>query len=331
MNSVLSPNTQAILLLTAHLSTGKIREQLPLVTPAKYRRLAHLLFQNGLEPADFLGKRKSEVLGICSEIITENDAEQILSRGLQLSLALDYWAARSIWVTSRADQHYPKRLRTKFGNNAPAVVYGVGPISILDTGGLAIAGSRNVDDKGAVATSEIGSLAAEYGITIVSGGARGVDQTAMLSTLDAGGQVVGVLADSLASKSLDKNYRNALRDRRLVMISTNDPNSRFLAWQAMDRNKYIYAFADAGLVIATDYRKGGTWAGAVEQLEKLKFVPVYARSDGHNSKGLSALISKGAVEWPEPRSPIDFRKIFEPETPHLDAESIQQLSLPFND
>jgi DNA processing protein len=84
-------------------------------------------------------------------------------------------------------------------------------------------------------------------------------------------------------------------------------------------------------VIATDYRKSGTWAGAVEQLDKLKFVPVYARSDGHNSKGLSALISKGAVEWPEPRSPIDFRKIFEPETPHLDAESIHQLSLPFND
>lgn len=44
----------------------------------------------------------------------------------------------------------------------------------------------------------------------------------------------------------------------------------------MQRNKLIYALADASLVVSSDLNKGGTWAGAVEQLDKLKFVPVYA-------------------------------------------------------
>ena len=36
----------------------------------------------------------------------------------------------------------------------------------------------------------------------------------------------------------------------------------------MQRNKLIYALADAALVVNSDYEKGGTWAGAVEQLER---------------------------------------------------------------
>ena len=56
----------------------------------------------------------------------------------------------------------------------------------------------------------------------------------------------------------------------------------------MQRNKLIYALADAALVVSSDYEKGGTWAGAVEQLEKLQFVPVYIRSNGEIGKGLEA-------------------------------------------
>ena len=71
----------------------------------------------------------------------------------------------------------------------------------------------------------------------------------------------------------------------------------------MQRNKLIYALADAALVINSDYEKGGTWAGAVEQLEKLRLAPVYARSHGETGKGLEALRRKGALPWPNPETP----------------------------
>ena len=53
----------------------------------------------------------------------------------------------------------------------------------------------------------------------------------------------------------------------------------------------------------SDYEKGGTWTGAVEQLEKLRLVPVYVRSNGKTGKGLEALRRKGALPWPNPDTP----------------------------
>gem|GEM_PF-6237567 len=77
--------------------------------------------------------------------------------------------------------------------------------------------------------------------------------------------------------------------------------------------------------------KGGTWAGAVEQLEKLKFAPLYARSPERKSKGLSRLINKGAFKWPEPRDPIGIREIFDPESNSSTEETVRQLTLPMDD
>jgi predicted Rossmann fold nucleotide-binding protein DprA/Smf involved in DNA uptake len=71
----------------------------------------------------------------------------------------------------------------------------------------------------------------------------------------------------------------------------------------MRRNKLIYALADAALVVSSDYEKGGTWAGAVEQLEKLRLIPLYVRSIGETGDGLRALRRKGALPWPNPSDP----------------------------
>ena len=91
-------------------------------------------------------------------------------------------------------------------------------------------------------------------------------------------------------------------DGQLVLISPYDPSAGFNVGHAMQRNKLIYALADAALVVSSDYEKGGTWAGAVEQLEKLRLVPVYVRSNGETGKGLEALRRKGALPWPNPET-----------------------------
>jgi len=83
----------------------------------------------------------------------------------------------------------------------------------------------------------------------------------------------------------------------------------------MQRNKLIYALADASLVVSSDKNKGGTWAGATEQLDKLKFVPVYVRSTGEPSTGLDALRVKGALPWPNPQDSDAFEAVFDVSTP----------------
>jgi hypothetical protein len=68
-------------------------------------------------------------------------------------------------------------------------------------------------------------------------------------------------------------------------------------------------------VVSSDLNKGGTWTGAIEQLDKLKLVPVYVRSTGDSSAGLDALRKKGALAWPNPRDVDSFEAVFNAAVP----------------
>ncbi len=303
MSMSLSPNTQAILLLMAPLIAGRDEPSSDLLTPGEYKRLARFLRDQQRQPADLLAPDARELLGECKQLIDSDRLKSLLARGFLLSQAIERWQTRAIWVVSRADAVYPRRLKTRLKDDAPPVLYGCGDATILDTGGLAVVGSRHVDDALVEYTEGIGRLTAKARRTLVSGGARGIDQAAMRGALEAGGKVAGVLADSLERAALNREHRNLLMDGQLVLISPYDPSAGFNVGHAMQRNKLIYALADAALVVSSDYEKGGTWAGAVEQLEKLQLVPVYVRSNGETGKGLEALRRKGALPWPNPETP----------------------------
>lgn len=242
----------------------------------------------------------------------------LLARGFQLAQAVQAWQSKAMWVVSRADAAYPRRLKVRLKEDAPAILYGCGDPSLLNEGGLAVVGSRKVDDALLEYTARVGRLAARADVPIVSGGARGVDQAAMKGVVDAKGRCVGVLSDSLEKAALRRDNREALANGRLVLVSSYDPKAGFNVGHAMGRNKYIYALADAALVVNTDLDKGGTWAGAVEQLEKLRFVSVFVRDDDPDNKGLRALKAKGALRWPEPEDVASLQAIFhqEPENTH---------------
>ncbi|MBF0096489.1 MAG: DNA-protecting protein DprA [Magnetococcales bacterium] len=310
MTPTLSPNTQAILLLTAPLITGRGTASSDLLSPGEYKRLARHLREIQHQPADLVLPDAAEILRACQPVIDENRLKRLLERGFLLSQVFERWQARAIWVVSRADADYPRRLKARLREDAPAVIYGCGNNSLLDSGGLAVVGSRHVDDSLIDYTMAVGQLAARSGRTLVSGGAKGIDQAAMRGALETGGKVCGVLADSLEKTTMNREHRNLLLDGQLVLISPYDPCAGFNVGNAMQRNKLIYAFADACLVVHSDINKGGTWTGAVEQLDKFRFAPVYIRSTGEPSIGLDALLKKGALAWPNPNNEESFKAVF---------------------
>lgn len=324
MSAALSANTQAILLLTAPLISGRSDVSPDLLTPGEYKRFARHLHQLGREPADLLSVTADDIVRESSTVIESARIERLLGRGFALSQAIERWQSRAIWVVSRADSDYPQRLRERLKDDRPAIIYGCGERSILDSGGLAVVGSRAVDEALVEYTEAVGLLAARARRTLVSGGARGIDQAAMRGALAAGGQVTGVLADSLEKTAMNREHRAMLMDGQLVLISPYDPGAGFNVGNAMQRNKLIYAFADAALVVNADFEKGGTWAGAVEQLNKFKFVPVFVRSTGSASKGLDALAHKGALLWPNPENRDDFEEVFNGAHDELRAAALQE-------
>ena len=306
MNSSVSSNTQAILLLTAPLITGRGGKSTELLTLGEYNLLAKVLRDKQREPADLLGPEAFDIMKEFQDMFDKGRLARLLERGFLLTQAIDKWQTRSIWVVSRADNEYPKRIKSRLRESAPPVLYGCGDSTILNTGGLAIVGSRKIDETLAEYAESIGRLAARANRTVVSGGARGIDQSAMGGVLQVGGHAIGVLSDNLNRLSVSRDLREYLIERQLVLVSPYDPAAGFNVGNAMNRNKIIYALADAALIVSSDYKKGGTWTGAIEQLEKFHFVPVYVRSDGEIGKGLRALQEKGALAWPNSRNPDTF-------------------------
>ncbi len=293
-SGVVSADTQAVLLLTTGLSTRTAEGVNPL-THGEYNKLALALHENGLRPSDLLATAAADFIAHeDAHTIAPERLHQLLQRSMALAITLEAWDNSGFWVISRGDKEYPARLRERLRGKAPILLFGCGESDLLDQGGIAIVGSRNVDEDGQKFTRQIAREAAAEGIQVVSGGARGVDALAMETALVRGGTVVGVLANNLAKTSRSASVREAIQDDRLCLVSPFQPDTHFEAWRAMDRNKSIYALSDWAVVVSSDLRKGGTWAGAKENLDG-GWVPLFVRSGGEIPRGNDALIELGGL------------------------------------
>jgi predicted Rossmann fold nucleotide-binding protein DprA/Smf involved in DNA uptake len=295
MSDFLTDDTKAIILLCGML--GGEHSVKPL-TISKYNAIVRWLVSQNMRPADLLGYDNMDVAATAAGISSDH-LKALLGRGVELAFAVEQWQRSGIWIISRSDQDYPVRYKKHLKNQAPPLLYGIGNRTLLQGGGVGIVGSRNVDADGSIFTKAAAIQCATNSMTVVSGGARGVDNIAMEAAFDAGGSVIGVLAEELLKKSLEKYSRNAIAQGRLLLISACHPTARFSVATAMGRNKLIYAMADYSLVVSAEYKKGGTWAGAEEALNRVNALPVFVRTGNNTPSGNVKLLESGAIAWPQ--------------------------------
>lgn len=284
----------AVLALTSRLGLrGGADEPAP-VTPRTWARVQRTLDAMGLRPADLLGRDARELGELLGAPSSGEAIARLAARATTLSLEIERLNTRGVWVLSIADEPYPHRLRDRLGDAAPTVLFGVGAQSLLQAGGVAIVGSRDADAAAIDFAEQAGAAVAHSGRPVVSGGARGIDAAAMRGAADAGGTVVGVLADNLERAAREPTVRGLARDDRLILLSPYGPAVPFSAGNAMGRNRLIYCMADAAVVVVTSEGSGGTWAGATEAL-KACWVPVHVQIGEGMPSGNGALAARGAI------------------------------------
>ena len=326
MSFYISSNTQVALLLTAPLIAGRAEQEANLFTASEYRRLCALIGKSNFQPSDLIETEPTSLPSELQKLLDDERVQNLLGRGFLLTQALERWQSRGIWIVGHLDDEYPSKFTNRLHENTPAIIYGCGDRNLLDEGGLAVVGSRAVDDSLITYTEDIGLAAAQAKKPIVSGGARGIDQAAMRGSLQNGGKAVGVMSDTLERAALNREHRDLIMDQQLTLISPYDPAAGFNVGNAMQRNKLIYALADAALVVNSDFEKGGTWSGAIEQLDKLKLVPVYVRSTGDVAKGLEMLQQRGAKPWPNPTTSEAFVELLNATSNPTMTRYAEQLS-----
>lgn len=301
----ISENTQAILLLNAPLLYGNKSKVVKPLSLKEYDLISDELKRLNYQPKDLLSDVSRQLIDKLAHIVSAQRLSELLNRGFLLAQCVDYWSSRGIWVVSRADDAYPQIYKQRLKNKSPILIYGCGDKNILTQGGIAIVGSRNIaDNLVAYTINQVDNLV-RLSQNIISGGARGVDKVSMLSCLQRGGYSCGVLADSLAKSVLDAEYRKYIASGKLILISAVDPDAGFNVGNAMARNKYIYALANAGLIVNSDFAKGGTWTGAVEVLKEQPEFSLFVRENDLTNKAFVELCKLGARQWELPKTKND--------------------------
>lgn len=290
----INDQTQAVLLLTAWLGRSDAGQPQPLTT-GEWARFAAWLRDQERTPGDLLTNGHA-LKGWEDPKLPGERIRRLLERSAALAISVERWQRAGLWILSRSDPGYPSRLRKRLKANAPPILYGAGSMELLEAGGVAIIGARDAGDENLSFTSRLGAEVAAQAGNVVSGGARGVDETAMLGALQVEGTAVGVLAENLLRASSSGRWRRYLADGNLALISPFNPEARFTPANAMARNKHVYCLADAAVVVASAAGKGGTWAGATETLRH-GWVPVWVRPSQTHA-GNRELIRKGAAELP---------------------------------
>jgi DNA processing protein len=172
------------------------------------------------------------------------------------------------------------------------VLFGAGPQAPLADRALAVVGSRHAPEDALEFARALGRRCARQQVLVVSGAARGVDQEAMLGAIDGGGAAIGVTVDPLERLVRRRELRAPIADDTLTLITPFHPSARWHAGNAMRRNRLIYAMSHGAVVVATAAGSGGTWAGAIENMER-GWVPLHVRAD--RTAATEELIRRGAL------------------------------------
>lgn len=296
-----SADSQIIISLCSHLGLSYQSDVSPLST-REWNAVAKCLDANTIQPGELLHIEPAQL----SELLEKDKPSvdritALLSRSGSLAIELERLESLGIDVLTRADADYPARYKQRLKENAPVLLYYSGERALLGQPGIAIVGSRNLDEIGQLAAQFVGNACGLSGLVLYSGGARGVDSLSMTASLEARGDAVGILADSLEKAIRTPENRKYLEKRELCLATPYSPSAPFNVGAAMGRNRLIYTLADYAIVVASDFEKGGTWAGATEAL-KAKWLPVFALQHEQMPLGNKKLIELDAIPFPYPFS-----------------------------
>jgi DNA processing protein len=292
----MSEDGQVVALACSNLALQGDRSIRPLTAREWHGLSKRLVDSDWARPSELMRHTSAELhRELDLEIGIAERLARLLARGGQLAFELERLAGKGIWVMTRADEAYPQRLKRLLGASAPPVLYGSGPQDALRTRALAIVGSRDADDDALSFARGLAHECARSHVAVISGGARGVDLEAMGAAIEAGGVAVGVTVEPLERLVRRPMLRMPLAEGTLTLVTPFHPAARWQASNAMRRNRIVYAMSSAAVVAATAAGSGGTWNGAIENLQH-GWVPLYVR-DGADDGG-DALARAGAIPLP---------------------------------
>lgn len=296
----MTPRERGFLLLTSHLGDPQRR-----VLTAPQLRILTQRVQNASAVAEDRELTQGDLTGLGYGREMAQRIWQLLEEETQLDWYLHRARQADCVPVTRVSGDYPGILRHRLGGEAPGCLWAKGDLSLLATPAVALVGSRDLREENRLFAQAVGYQAAQQGLTLISGNARGADRTAQESCLCAGGQVISIVADELEKQPLRE---------KCLYLSEDGFEEPFSPQRALSRNRCIHAMGRLTFVAQATLGKGGTWDGTVKNL-RFGWSPVACFADG--SEAAARLEQMGAFLI-EPEVLEDLAGISQPETTLFD-------------
>lgn len=224
---------------------------------------------------------RTDVINLTDEKIKKNadiQLENILKHGIK--------------AVTIEDDMYPVSLKNIY--DPPIVLYMKGNIE-KDEKFLAIVGSRRASSYGIKMAQTIAAELSKYGITVVSGMARGIDSYAHKGAIEAGGRTIAVLGcglDIVYPSENKKLMENIISSG--ACVSEYLPGTSPIPGNFPARNRIISGISLGVIVIEAGERSGSliTADFALEQGREVFALP--GNVNNYNSTGTNKLIKEGA-------------------------------------
>jgi len=228
--------------------------------------------------------------------LPESQRQALRDRNLQKAeIILKSCTEKGIRILPVADSAYPERLRNT--SDAPIILYYKGVLPNWDSVPLiGIVGTRKATAYGLQVAHQMGGQIAAAGGLVVSGGAAGIDTSAMQGAMDAGAPVVGVLGcgvDVVYPRSNQKLFRAIVE--KGCLLSEYPPGIEAISWHFPARNRMISGLSNGVLVVEAPEKSGAliTARYALEQGRDVFVVPGNINTPA--CAGSNALLQDGAI------------------------------------
>ena len=207
----------------------------------------------------------------------------------------------------RGQAGYPASLDS--AERPPEVLYVLGDPAALQPG-LAVVGARRATPYGIGCARRFAGAAAERGIAIISGGARGCDATAHEAALAAGAPTVAFLGGGIDEPYPRQNLGLFQRivDGGGALASENPWDYAPLPYTFRERNRLIAGLAQATLIVEAGLPSG-----------------TFSTADAALAAGRDVLVVPGAITSPSSRGAN--RLVYQGATPIVDDEAFADALL----
>ena len=201
-------------------------------------------------------------------------------------------------VLTKFDDAWPSQLED-LEYFAPMALWVRGSLSALAKleCSIAVVGSRGATSYGEFATDAMISALVPKGVSVVSGGAYGIDAVAHRSTLALQGNTVAVMAGGV-----DRLYPTGNADllKRITqtgaVVSELAPGSSPTRWRFLQRNRLIAALAQSTLVVEANWRSGALNTVSHSETLGRDVYAVPGPITSPKSAGTNKLISDGRAQ-----------------------------------